>query len=167
VRFTQGRKTSYVQDIQADNHKPDLSPILDEVFGAIRNILLDALGSQAGLAKDRISWQSAILAKNQMEGSLALIICLAVNFKSITLATKGGTYRELVIRVMWRLYWYSAYRPSSSFPTTHQHRTVPRFSKLRRVRLCKSSHCLAWERLHYKAIRFSRCLTGSHLVSYT
>ena len=78
-----GRTPSYMVATATASPRPscDACEYIEDARAALDTAMLDICGSQPDLAWRRSSWKGAVLADNYLEGSLALIVCMAVNIK--------------------------------------------------------------------------------------
>ena len=63
----------------------DMGGYIEHAGTALDTAIQDICGSQPLLASQRNSWKGAVLNDDYFEGSLALIVCMAINVKSIAL----------------------------------------------------------------------------------
>ena len=83
---------THTEDYYVTNYRRSAFTRVQGAISRIHDIIRDAVGSQRDAPKICVSWLGAVLSDDCMEGSLALIISLAVNVESIQLETPETRY---------------------------------------------------------------------------
>lgn len=92
------------------------SAVLEQHLSRLHEIMINALGPDSDMAGLRITWIGAVLADDHVEGSLALIVCLAVHLESLVLGDEmrrgvvTGYHGERLTSVMWAVFTRSCKR---------------------------------------------------------
>lgn len=108
-----------------------LSILLEQAVDKLHQTIRNMLGSKADKAELQVSWLGAILADDYVEGSLALIVCLAHNIESLIFigeVRKGvmtGYQGDLLTTIMWETFNHFYSETSGSI----QPATTPRDSR--------------------------------------
>jgi len=164
VKFSEDHRTSGDSVVKVQRMS-ESSTLLEQAVVKLHRTIQTMLGSETGKAEIRVSWMGAVLTDDHVEGSLALIVCLAYNIECLTImGTVGGGvttgyYGHLLTSVMWESFnhFYSA--PSGSLQDSRP------FQRLQDFHIKSRSPTKIITLPHLRTIRVENCdrVSVSHL----
>lgn len=132
VNFSEDHRTRGDSVVEAQR-KSESSALLEQAIVKLHRTIQTTLGSETGKAEIRVSWMGAVLADNHVEGSLALIVCLAYNIECLTImgAVGGGVttgyYGHLLTSIMWEAFNHFYSEPSGSLQDSRPFQRLQNF----------------------------------------